>query len=314
MYWRRLARLVGKIRTGLMTELERHPQALRQGVAAAAVVVITAGGMPAMAMRANDQREDADWSARATAFSEYLKAPTAAGAEPAARLTLAVQAADYGWRARASTTVAQSDFGGRAITVATRVHGDKGAKVQTAAMRASSQAREQRCLAEAIYYEARGESRQGQLAVAEVVANRVRSSLYPDSFCDVVYQGSYRDTGCQFSFTCDGSLNRRPRGASWREANVLANQLLNGLSRPVTNRATHYHTTAIDPYWSASLVETTRIGAHVFYRNPTKAERAVRAAAAAAARRDREETLEVIEPVTVSTEPAPTEPTTDLGA
>lgn len=300
-----------------MTELERHPQALRQGVAAAAVVVITAGGMPAMAMRANDQREDADWSSRAVAFNEYLKAPTAAGAEPAARLTLAVQAADYGWRARASTTVAQSDFGGRAITVATRVYGDKGAKVQSAAVRTVSAAREQRCLAEAIYYEARGESRQGQMAVAEVVANRVRSSLYPDTFCDVVYQGSYRDTGCQFSFTCDGSLNRRPRGAAWREANVLASQLLNGLTRPVTNRATHYHTTAIDPYWSASLVETTRIGAHIFYRNPTKAERAVRAAEAAAARRDREESADVIEPLTVSTQPAPaavSEPEVDLGA
>lgn len=300
-----------------MTELERHPQALRQGVAAAAVVVITAGGMPAMAMRANDQREDADWSSRAVAFNEYLKAPTAAGAEPAARLTLAVQAADYGWRARASTTVAQSDFGGRAITVATRVYGDKGSKVQNAAMRTVSAAREQRCLAEAIYYEARGESRQGQMAVAEVVSNRVRSSLYPDTFCDVVYQGSYRDTGCQFSFTCDGSLNRRPRGAAWREANVLASQLLNGLTRPVTNRATHYHTTAIDPYWSASLVETTRIGAHIFYRNPTKAERAVRAAEAAAARRDREEATDVIEPLTVSTQPAPaavSEPTVDLGA
>lgn len=300
-----------------MTELERHPQALRQGVAAAAVVVITAGGMPAMAMRANDQREDADWSSRAVAFNEYLRAPTAAGAEPAARLTLAVQAADYGWRARASTTVAQSDFGGRAITVATRVYGDKGSKVQSASLRTVSAAREQRCLAEAIYYEARGESRQGQMAVAEVVSNRVRSSLYPDTFCDVVYQGSYRDTGCQFSFTCDGSLNRRPRGAAWREANVIAGQLLNGLTRPVTNRATHYHTTAIDPYWSASLVETTRIGAHIFYRNPTKAERAVRAAEAAAARRDREEATDVIEPMTVATQPAPvavSEPTVDLGA
>lgn len=303
-----------------MTELERHPQALRQGVAAAAVVVITAGGMPALAMRANDQREDADYSARAMAFNEYLKAPTAAGAEPAARLTLAVQAADYGWRARASTTVAQADFGGRAITVATRVHGDKyGAKVQQAAFKAKSRsAREQRCLAEAIYYEARGESRQGQMAVAEVVSNRVRSSFYPDTYCDVVYQGSYRDTGCQFSFTCDGSLGKRPRGAAWREANVIAEQVLTDGLRPVTNRATHYHTTAIDPYWSASLVETTRIGAHVFYRNPTKRERALMTVAAEARRApEPEPTQDVLAPVTVSTEPAPvetTEPVIELGA
>jgi spore germination cell wall hydrolase CwlJ-like protein len=301
-----------------MTELERHPQALRQGVAAAAVVVITAGGMPALAMRANDQRDDADSAARAVAFNEFLREPATTGAEPAARLALAVQAADYGWRARASTTVAEADFGGRAITVATHVRGEKGnPKLQAAAFRPTRDAREQRCLAEAIYYEARGESRQGQMAVAEVVANRVRSSLYPDTFCEVVYQGSWRDTGCQFSFTCDGSLNRRPVGAAWREANVIAQQVLNGLPSAMTHRATHYHTTAIDPYWSASLVETTRIGAHVFYRNPTKRERAMRAAAA---RREQEqliEAVEVLEPVTVSTEPQPiaaNEQAADLGA
>lgn len=315
MYWRRLANLVVKIRTGLMTELERHPQALRQGVAAAAVVVITAGGMPAMAMRANDQREDADWSARAVAFNEYLKAPTADGSEPTARLTLAVQAADYGWRAKASTTVAQNDFSGRAITVSTRLRNDKATgKFQNASYApAAKSAREQRCLAEAIYYEARGESRQGQMAVAEVVSNRVRSSLYPDTFCDVVYQGSDRITGCQFSFTCDGSLNKRPRGAAWREANVISSQILMGMIRPVTNRATHYHTASIDPYWSSSLVETTRIGAHVFYRNPTKHERAVMAAA----RTIQAPQADVVAPVAISTEPTPAltaEPVVDLGA
>lgn len=309
-----------------MTELERHPQALRQGVAAAAVVVITAGGMPAMAMRASDQREDADWSARASAFNDYLNAPVEAGGEPAARLTLAVQAADYGWRARASTTVAQADFGGRAITVATQVHSGKGAKFQTAAYGPSAKSvREQRCLAEAIYYEARGESRIGQMAVAEVVANRVRSSIYPDSFCAVVYQGSDRATGCQFSFTCDGSMNKRPRGAAWREANVIASQVLMGMGRSLTNRATHYHTTAIDPYWSASLVETTRIGAHVFYRNPTKRERALMHAAAVARSEaaappvveTAPETAveEVVQPVTVATEPTPVvEQSAELGA
>lgn len=262
-----------------MTELERHPQALRQGVAAAAVVVITAGGMPALAMRANDQRAEADAAEQAMAFNEFLRAPAEASAEPSARLTLAVQAADYGWRARAATTLAQSDFTGRAITVAARLRNDKTPKFQTAAYTpAAKSMREQRCLAEAIYYEARGESRRGQLAVAEVVANRVRSSLYPDTFCDVVYQGSHRVTGCQFSFTCDGSLNKRPRGPAWREANLIAQQVLTGVVSAQTHRATHYHTTAIDPYWSSSLVETTRIGAHVFYRTPTKRERALMAA------------------------------------
>lgn len=303
-----------------MTELERHPQALRQGVAAAAVVVITAGGMPAMAMRANDQRAEADASAQALAFNEFMRSPTEAGAEPSARLTLAVQAADYGWRARASTTLAQNDFSGRAITVAARLHNDKTPKFQTAAYAPVAKgAREQRCLAEAIYYEARGESRRGQMAVAEVVANRVRSSLYPDTYCDVVYQGSTRVTGCQFSFTCDGSLNKRPRGAAWREANVIAQQVLTGVVSAQTYRATHYHTTAIDPYWSASLVETTRIGAHVFYRTPTKSERALRAAQRM--ERAPDDALEVIDAPTLATDPVPVsapaaaaEPVVDLGA
>ncbi|MDZ4775826.1 MAG: cell wall hydrolase [Alphaproteobacteria bacterium] len=302
-----------------MTELERHPQALRQGVAAAAVVVITAGGMPAMAMRANDQRAEADATAQAMAFNEYLRSPTQLGAEPSARLTLAVQAADYGWRARASTTLAQSDFSGRAITVATRLRNDKVAKYQTAAYApAAKSMREQRCLAEAIYYEARGESRRGQMAVAEVVANRVRSSLYPDTFCDVVYQGHTRVTGCQFSFTCDGSLNKRPRGAPWREANVIATEVLTGVVNAQTHRATHYHTTAIDPYWSASLVETTRIGAHVFYRTPTKSERAMRAAQRL--ERTPEDSIEVIDAPTLASDPVPVsapvvaaEPVVDLG-
>jgi len=302
-----------------MTEVERHPQALRQGVAAAAVVVITAGGMPAMAMRANDQRAEADATAQAMAFNEFMKSPREAGAEPSARLTLAVQAADYGWRARASTTLAQSDFSGRAITVATRLPNDKTPKFQTAAYApVAKNAREQRCLAEAIYYEARGESRRGQMAVAEVVANRVRSSLYPDTFCDVVYQGHTRVTGCQFSFTCDGSLNKSPRGASWREANVIAQQVLTGVMNAQTHRATHYHTTAIDPYWSSSLVETTRIGAHVFYRTPTKRERAMKAAERM--ERAPEDAIAVIEASTLASEPvavsapAPAETVLDVGA
>lgn len=287
-----------------MIELERHPQALRQGVAAAAVVVITAGGMPAMAMRANDQRAEADAAAQAMAFNEYMKAPSEAGAEPSARLTLAVQAADYGWRARAATTLAQSDFSGRAITVAARLSNDKTPKFQTAAYSpAAKSAREQRCLAEAIYYEARGESRRGQMAVAEVVANRVRSSLYPDTFCDVVYQGHTRVTGCQFSFTCDGSLNKKPRGAPWREANVIAQEVLTGVMSAQTHRATHYHTTAIDPYWSSSLVETTRIGAHIFYRTPTKRERAVMASQRI--ERAPADAIEVIETPVLANEPVP---------
>jgi spore germination cell wall hydrolase CwlJ-like protein len=132
---------------------------------------------------------------------------------------------------------------------------------------------EANCLAQAIYYEARSESYEGQMAVAEVIVNRTRSSLYPSTVCGVVYQGAERSTGCQFTFTCDGSLNRRAKGEAWARSKAIASEVMMGFARPMTHRATHYHTTEIEPYWSSSLVETTRIGAHVFYRFPTGAEK-----------------------------------------
>lgn len=130
------------------------------------------------------------------------------------------------------------------------------------------------CLAEAIYYEARGESFDGQAAVAEVVVNRVNHRVYPDTICGVVYEGSERVTGCQFSFTCDGSMDRAPRGRSWRRSQLVAEHVALGFAPPRTRRATHYHTTAVDPYWNNSLVQTGQIGTHIFYRFPNRRERA----------------------------------------
>ncbi len=134
-------------------------------------------------------------------------------------------------------------------------------------------ARERRCLAEAIFYEARSERFPGQAAVAEVVLNRVRHRAYPDTVCDVVYQGSERTTGCQFTFTCDGSMMIAPYGRSWDRSQLVAEHALMGFAQPVTRRATHYHTTEVDPYWNDSLVRTRRIGTHIFYRFPNRSER-----------------------------------------
>ncbi len=124
------------------------------------------------------------------------------------------------------------------------------------------------CLAEAVYYEARSESASGQKAVAEVVLNRVRDSRFPNTVCDVVYQGQYRTTGCQFTFTCDGSKRRAPRGRAWERSRAIALHVSLGLGRSRTGNATHYHTYYVDPYWSAGLVETRVIGSHIFYRYP----------------------------------------------
>jgi hypothetical protein len=129
------------------------------------------------------------------------------------------------------------------------------------------------CLAQAVYYEARSEGLVGQLAVAQVVLNRVRNRNYPDTICGVVFEGSERTTGCQFTFTCDGSMIREPRGNSWRRSQQVAQHAYLGFGRDVTRRATHYHTVAVDPYWNESLVRTRRIGTHIFYRFATRRER-----------------------------------------
>jgi spore germination cell wall hydrolase CwlJ-like protein len=122
------------------------------------------------------------------------------------------------------------------------------------------------CLTSAIYYEAASESEDGQRAVAQVVLNRVRHPTYPNSVCGVVYQGSERSTGCQFSFTCDGSLARVPSAAGWARARRIAAAALAGSVYAPVGHSTHYHTYQVLPYWAASLAKTAVIGAHIFYR------------------------------------------------
>jgi len=124
------------------------------------------------------------------------------------------------------------------------------------------------CLTEAVYYEARNQSDDGQRAVAQVVLNRVRHPAYPNSVCGVVYQGSERATGCQFSFTCDGSLGWAIEPDAWERARRIATAALRGgVYRPV-GLATNYHTTAISPYWAPDLVPQAIVGDHIFYRRP----------------------------------------------
>lgn len=144
---------------------------------------------------------------------------------------------------------------------------------------AASDAEERLCLAQAIYYEARSERRIGQLAVADVILNRVKTSVYPDSICGVVFQGSERVTGCQFSFTCDGSMEGRLNKRLWKRSEELSAAILAGMRLPVTRNATHYHADYVSPPWAKTLTPTATIGTHKFYRFPSK--RTVAAAPAA---------------------------------
>lgn len=133
-------------------------------------------------------------------------------------------------------------------------------------MPAADKARALHCLAQAVYYEAGSEAPQGQRAVAQVVLNRMRHPAFPSTVCGVVYSGSQRETGCQFTFTCDGALARAPVGPAWIRARQIAASALAGAVEPSVGQATHYHTLFVAPYWSPSLLKVANIGAHTFYR------------------------------------------------
>lgn len=124
------------------------------------------------------------------------------------------------------------------------------------------------CLTSAIYYEAVNEPIDGQRAVAQVVINRVRHFSYPKTVCGVVYQGATRKTGCQFSFTCDGSLLRKPSTAGWTRSRSVARAALAGSVDGFVGLATHYHADYVFPYWAPTLVRQKIIGRHIFYRWP----------------------------------------------
>jgi spore germination cell wall hydrolase CwlJ-like protein len=121
------------------------------------------------------------------------------------------------------------------------------------------------CLTEALYFEARGESLEGQIAVAEVILNRVDSPLYPRTVCGVVKQRG--GGGCQFSYVCHGKTKMREKKAA-DLAGRIARAMLDGAPRVLTDGATHFHTRGVKPSWSKRFARTAAIGAHLFYRQP----------------------------------------------
>ncbi len=128
---------------------------------------------------------------------------------------------------------------------------------------------EHRCLSEVMYYEARGEGQDGQMAVAEVVFHRLRHGRYGHSICAVVYEGA-GNSGCQFSFTCNGELAQHKSASAWRSAEVLAARILTGQTAlgDTTGNATHFHAASVSPDWAVDngMERTAQIGNHIFYR------------------------------------------------
>ncbi|MBP1805430.1 cell wall hydrolase [Rubellimicrobium aerolatum] len=123
-----------------------------------------------------------------------------------------------------------------------------------------------RCLAQAIYHEARGEPLQGQVAVAEVVLNRRDSGRYPATVCGVVEQGTGERNRCQFSYWCDGRSDAVEDRAAWDRAGRVARAMLDGAPRPLTGGAMFYHARAVSPGWADDFTRTAAIGDHLFYR------------------------------------------------
>lgn len=123
------------------------------------------------------------------------------------------------------------------------------------------------CLALNIYHEARSEPEIGQVAVAAVTLNRVRSDAYPDSVCAVVKQGGERLHRCQFSWWCDGRSDRPDESRAWSKAKEMARLSLLGLTADPTEGATHYHASYVRPSWADAFEKTARIGKHHFYRD-----------------------------------------------
>lgn len=127
--------------------------------------------------------------------------------------------------------------------------------------------KQQRCLAEGIYFEARGESEEGQAAVAQVILNRVRNPAYPGTICGVVYQNEHRRHSCQFSFACDGHAEIIRSQASWRVAQRIAEDVTDGkIWLDEVGDSTHYHANYVAPRWGRRMIKVDKIGAHIFYR------------------------------------------------
>ena len=124
------------------------------------------------------------------------------------------------------------------------------------------------CLAEALYFEARGEPIQGQLAVGEVILNRVEDMRYPSSICKVINQGTGRRFACQFTYTCDGKLETVHERKPYEMALKIAKILMTTHDGKLTRGSTHYHSNYVNPKWSKKFKRVAKFGRHIFYIQP----------------------------------------------
>ena len=254
----------------LMTDQEQRETVMR-GVTIGACAVVVSAALPAISVSYEHQRADADERMNAQKFAELQDGGAVVRSDPNASELLRhpwMMNVEYALERESEDALSRysdRDRDGMAL-----------ASVETFEARhldvAEQVDRDFECLSQAVYYEAGNEPREGQLAVAEVIANRVKDHRYPNNVCDVVYQGSTRTTGCQFTFTCDGALDRKPHEGKYARAQEVAAHVMMNLHEPRTGGATHYHATYVNPIWNSGLVRTTKIKTHIFYRFPRGAE------------------------------------------
>jgi len=143
---------------------------------------------------------------------------------------------------------------------------DASSRFDLVVTNALDSARDLECLTQAVYYEARGESVQGQEAVAQVVLNRVRHPAFPKTVCAVVFQGAAVGHGCQFSFACDGSMRDRREPAAWRRAQGVAARALGGAVMTAVGKSTHFHAIGYGSQWDGDMIRVAQVGMHIFFR------------------------------------------------
>lgn len=165
---------------------------------------------------------------------------------------------------------AQRDDAGQSIASKGEVNADNQTittPAQRLSLSGSARAKQEKCLADAVYFEARGEAVRGQIAVAQVVMNRVFSGFYPNTPCGVVYQNAHRHLACQFTFACDGIRDVVKEADMYDRARKIAKETLDGrLWLPEVAKSTHYHASYVHPYWVRTMKKMYRTGVHLFYR------------------------------------------------
>lgn len=254
-----------------MTDQEQRDVFIRGGMVA--VVAVTASvSFPAIAEQQAGLRADAEFRAEAERLALYEDGGLAvrtASHTPSLMDSPWLRTVEYTLKRDIDSSMsryAMRDRDGAALASLASFRPEQIKRAETIDA-------EMMCMAQAVYYESAHEPINGQLAVAEVISNRVRDHRYPDTVCDVVFQGATRTTGCQFTFTCDGSMDRKkPKGEAWERAQRIAAHVMMDLNTDRTGGATHYHATYVDPVWNSGLVKTKQVGLHIFYRFPRGAE------------------------------------------